>query len=511
MNAAPSAPLGLAAALTAFVALLSLAERGDAAAFDVDTTVDATDLVPGDGACDDGSGACSLRAAIQESNALTGIDAVNVPAGVYRLTLHGEGGGHLSVTDEVHIVGADRDGTIIDGDASDGVLDMYGSVENLTIRNGTTGITGNGGVELRNVLVTENDGGGVFGCFVVIDSVVSNNKGLGVTSGDCGNDLEVLNSRVVYNDGNGIVCGDHARCKVEHSYIGENAGVGIGSDGENNVIDIENTTVEANAEGVVVPIDSGVTIRDSDIVNNFGDGIVGNLGSTADVLNSTVSGNGGTGIVAFEDCEQEFITVGIGGSTITGNGQTGIHIRPSDVGGPPCGYPTLGASVLAGNGHGIASVDCTGGGHLVSGGSNVIEDSGTCIVLGDRIGDVCGIPPSSCPVTPSTTTTSTTLPTTTLGTTTTSTISSPTTTSIVPTTTSETASTTSLPSEKCGDVDNDGRLSAVDALFVLRASVESSNCLPAVCDATGDGSVTASDALRVLQAAVGLAVALQCA
>ncbi len=40
--------------------------------FTVNTTNDITDAIPGDGFCDDGSGNCSLRAAIQESNAIGG-------------------------------------------------------------------------------------------------------------------------------------------------------------------------------------------------------------------------------------------------------------------------------------------------------------------------------------------------------------------------------------------------------------------------------------------------------
>jgi CSLREA domain-containing protein len=38
----------------------------------VNSTGDSSDAVPGDGACDDGAGACTLRAAIQEANARSG-------------------------------------------------------------------------------------------------------------------------------------------------------------------------------------------------------------------------------------------------------------------------------------------------------------------------------------------------------------------------------------------------------------------------------------------------------
>ena len=40
--------------------------------FTVNSIVDSPDAIPGDGICDDGSGVCSLRAAVMESNALGG-------------------------------------------------------------------------------------------------------------------------------------------------------------------------------------------------------------------------------------------------------------------------------------------------------------------------------------------------------------------------------------------------------------------------------------------------------
>ncbi|MFW5943423.1 MAG: hypothetical protein ACOCXI_16580, partial [Chloroflexota bacterium] len=42
----------------------------------VDSSADAGDPLPGDGSCDDGSGACTLRAAIEEANALEGREAI---------------------------------------------------------------------------------------------------------------------------------------------------------------------------------------------------------------------------------------------------------------------------------------------------------------------------------------------------------------------------------------------------------------------------------------------------
>ena len=45
----------------------------------VDPTNDAVYASPGDGICDDGSGKCTLRAAIIETNALVGPNTITLP------------------------------------------------------------------------------------------------------------------------------------------------------------------------------------------------------------------------------------------------------------------------------------------------------------------------------------------------------------------------------------------------------------------------------------------------
>src|SRR4051794_12911583 len=62
-----------------------------AADFAVNSTADKADQAPGDGKCFTGvitaAGApeCTLRAAVQETNALAGADAITLPAGSYNL------------------------------------------------------------------------------------------------------------------------------------------------------------------------------------------------------------------------------------------------------------------------------------------------------------------------------------------------------------------------------------------------------------------------------------------
>src|SRR5262245_31858194 len=73
--------------LSAVLSLSSVSHARDP--FIVNSTVDAGDAAPGDGVCDSGTGACTLRAAVQETNALEGFDVIVLPAGTYLLTIPG--------------------------------------------------------------------------------------------------------------------------------------------------------------------------------------------------------------------------------------------------------------------------------------------------------------------------------------------------------------------------------------------------------------------------------------
>jgi len=62
----------------------------------------------------------------------------------------------------------------------------------------------------------------------------------------------------------------------------------------------------------------------------------------------------------------------------------------------------------------------------------------------------------------------------------------------------------------CGDFNEDGAVSATDALGILISAVGVSTCPKARCDIDDNGSVAATDALRVLQKATGQSIAMTC-
>lgn len=160
--------LGATAALA--ISILTLMSAGDSeavVAFVVDSTLDEPDATIGDGFCVSApSGKCTVRAAIQETNALPGMDIVDVPVGTYTLTIAGTGEdaaatGDLDITDDVKIDGASGI-AIIDAAGIDRVFDIAPGSEtldvelyDLRIRNGLTpAAQSGGGVDVSGTTTT---------------------------------------------------------------------------------------------------------------------------------------------------------------------------------------------------------------------------------------------------------------------------------------------------------------------------------------------------------------------
>lgn len=62
----------------------------------------------------------------------------------------------------------------------------------------------------------------------------------------------------------------------------------------------------------------------------------------------------------------------------------------------------------------------------------------------------------------------------------------------------------------CGDFTGDGKVTASDALGVLKTAVGAATCALKACDYNGDAKITAADALGVLKTAVGQTVTAKC-
>lgn len=121
--------------------------------FVVNTIIDDTDTIPGNGECRTVETKCALRAAIQEANALAGPDTITLPIGSFEITTvqtnplgfageNAAASGDLDVTSEITITGAAS--TVIeaggDGTRADRVFHVLGagdlSLRQLTVRDG---------------------------------------------------------------------------------------------------------------------------------------------------------------------------------------------------------------------------------------------------------------------------------------------------------------------------------------------------------------------------------------
>src|SRR5439155_6606396 len=180
--------LGFSVAIAGVALAALLASDGtlSAASYTVSSTIDAVDANPGDGVCADATGACTLRAAVMEANALPGLDSVTLAAGPYDLDIQGPGEdaattGDLDITDDLEIKGAGAESTIIDG-SPQGTGRFLGDtaftvhpgatvvMSHLTIQHGGNdgslggGILNLGSLALTDVFLRENlafAGGGV--------------------------------------------------------------------------------------------------------------------------------------------------------------------------------------------------------------------------------------------------------------------------------------------------------------------------------------------------------------
>ncbi len=116
-----------------------------AANFTVNSNIDVVDANPGDGLCQTATpGQCTLRAAVQEANALSGADTITMPADIYTLTIAGAGEdaaatGDLDITGDLTITGAGMATTIVDANSLDRAFHVVSGtlhLSDLTVQNG---------------------------------------------------------------------------------------------------------------------------------------------------------------------------------------------------------------------------------------------------------------------------------------------------------------------------------------------------------------------------------------
>ncbi len=387
-------------ALAAALLFAGQAGPGYAAVFTVNNTADAVDANPGDGLCATAQGACTLRAAIQEANALAGPDTIILPTGIYGLTTPGRGEdaaatGDLDITGDLAITGAGADATVIDGGGWDGIFQTAGQIDvhisGVTIRNGATasfsfgdGLGGFGGgisngtgvtMTLTGVTVIGNwashGGGGISngGTLTLADTIVSGNSGGHAVEAGGGGGISswgtatlidsVISGNLAGLTGGGISAG--GTLTLIDSTVSNNTaaaffGGGISAGG---IVTITNSTISGNTVGLGSFLDRGE-----------GGGIL--VGGLATITNSTVSGNTanvlGGGIYIVTGASIELTNVTVSGNSAGADGG-GIYNSPANG---SVASIELKNTIVAKN---LAGGNCAGA--IISAGHN-LEDADSC-------------------------------------------------------------------------------------------------------------------------------------
>jgi CSLREA domain-containing protein len=312
-----------------------------------------------DGLC---SHDCSLREAIIAANIAFGPDTINIPSGIYTLTIAGQGEdssatGDLDITGNLTIEGVGASLTVVNGNDIDRVFHI---LPNATVVISGTGIIGGmtpdadlgGGIQnagtltLKNSIVDDNTayaldcfyslGGGINndGNVSIISSTISGNTatwGGGILNSGT---MTITHTTISGNDsalGGGIRNGwsSPGRLTIIDSTIYDNSatmecdsiasyGGGIFNAG---YLSLTNSTIEGNSNGVGpyaaslynYPASSQIFIYSSTIDGNNNLGIT-NEGGILRINNSTISSNGGEGIKNINSGQ-----VTLASTTVTGN------------------------------------------------------------------------------------------------------------------------------------------------------------------------------------------------
>ncbi|NNF62391.1 MAG: hypothetical protein HKN06_13825 [Gammaproteobacteria bacterium] len=253
--------------------------------FNVDSTLDLLDAMPGDGICATAGGQCTLRAAVQESNAWGGTDTINVPPGTYLLTRAGASedlavDGDLDITDEVTLQGTGTAATVIDGNQLDRIFEVRAptaTISGLTVDNGQVNAEGGGirvhginSLTLTDATVSGSDvlskkGGGIFvasGSLTLVNVTLSGNLakeggGIFVQSASVDATNVTITANSVTSKGSGLVPGSGSMT-FRNSIIAGNAGAAncdaVAGPGVNNLDDDGSCGFALTAAPVLGPL-----------------------------------------------------------------------------------------------------------------------------------------------------------------------------------------------------------------------------------------------------------------
>lgn len=217
------------------------------------------------------------------------------------------------------------------------------SILNSRITNNSDGVTGIGS-DSPDVMIS------------IQNSIVSGNSGTGISWSNGA--ITLRDSKIINNGADGI------RLKVASFY----------DSSDNGSLQVTDSLIEKNG-GDGISNDGLTTVANSRVLNNQGNGIVSfsYFGDLFAVKNSTISGNGGIGVLAYSDLYSSRVTItnstvsdNIGGSVQSSGsrGSAGIELR---------------SSVVTNNGNGLSADSLFGTDGILVVDSQIMENEGTAI------------------------------------------------------------------------------------------------------------------------------------
>ena len=374
---------GSLALVVAALAVAALALRAGVAAnptIVVNSAADVHDANPGDGVCETaaGNGVCTLRAAIEEANALAGADTITFSSSLsspmtFLLSL-----GELPITTDLTITGKGESNTIIDASA-----DI--TPDRVFLIQGGTGISvAISGVTIQNGAPAPPS----FGAGISADSMVT---------------LHLTNATVTHNaawDGAGISAG--GTLTLDHCTISNNTAAVLGGGIYAVTTTVISSTIEGNSAehggGGLYTIGGSVTLRDSTINGNSstagGGGLRVSSGGTLNLIDTTVTGN-----FSNSDGGGAYVEGTFGGgalhafnATITGN-QCGVGQAGCGIFRESGGSASIANTILANNYDASKAGTANDCNAVVSLDYNLIRTTANCTITGATTNNINGADP----------------------------------------------------------------------------------------------------------------------
>jgi CSLREA domain-containing protein len=428
------------------IAVLS-GERGDPSSpstpsmtLTVNSAGDGADLVPGNGSCDAGAGACTLRAAIEEANALAGADTINFALGTGTPTIS-PATALPDISSVVSIQGNTGGATRIEINGSA----LAGSANGLKLAAGSSGSL------VRSLVINRVAGTGaglriesgsdtVENCWIGLDAAgstsVSGNAGGGIVISGAGATTNLIGGTaagtrnvISHNGAAGVqIDAGAANNLVRGNYIGTNPGANVAAGNATDGVFITgaatgnqvggSSTTPGSAPGNVISGNpgNGVDISGAgttgnlvqgNLIGTHGSGLSGlgnsqngvmvqssaasnTVGGTVDNLRNVISGNnfstsdgvelngaGVTGTNVFGN----FIGLDVNGANAVSNGEHGVLVwqgaSGNTIGAATPGPGKTGGNVISGNGFdGIRLESAATSGTLIQGNIVGLNSSG---------------------------------------------------------------------------------------------------------------------------------------